>query len=54
MLASETRSLAEEIRPDLLFAGIGIDNGSLADRHYCESFFRQLRETRSGVEGRST
>lgn len=44
MLASETRTLAEEIRPDLLFAGIGLDNGSLENPRYFESFFRQLRE----------
>jgi hypothetical protein len=44
MLASETRTLAEEVRPDLLAAGIGIDSGSSEDSHYFESFFRQLRE----------
>jgi hypothetical protein len=44
MLSSEARTLAEEVRPDLLFAGIGIDNGSSDDPHYFESLFRQLRE----------
>jgi hypothetical protein len=44
MLSSETRALAEEVRSDLLFAGIGIDDGSSDDPHYFESFFRQLRE----------
>lgn len=44
MLASETRTLAEEVRPDFLFAGIGIDNGSSEDPRYFEGFFRQLRE----------
>lgn len=43
MLASEARTLAEEVRPDLQFAGIAIDvrpNGS----SYLESLIEQLRE----------
>jgi hypothetical protein len=44
ILASETRTLAEEVRPDLLFAGIGVENGFPEDPHYFEGFFRQLRE----------
>ncbi len=44
MLASEARTLAEEVRPDLQFAGIAIDNGVDDNSHYLERFARQLRE----------
>jgi hypothetical protein len=43
MLSSEARTLAEEVRPDLQFAGIAIDVPP--DNHsYLESFIEQLRE----------
>lgn len=44
MLASEARTLAEEVRPDLQFAGIAIDTGPYDDSPYLEHFTRQLRE----------
>ncbi|MGH7490483.1 MAG: hypothetical protein ACREMY_33450 [bacterium] len=43
MLSSEARTLAEEVRPDLQFAGIGI-NDAPEDSSYLESFIRQLHE----------
>lgn len=43
MLSSEARTLAEDVRPDLQFAGIAID-GVPEDSPYLESFARQLRE----------
>jgi hypothetical protein len=43
MLSSEARTLAEEVRPDLHFAGIAID-GIPEDSPYLESFVRQLNE----------
>ncbi len=44
MLSSEARTLAEEVRPDLQFAGIAINDGAQDDSPYLESFTRQLRE----------
>lgn len=45
MLSSETRTLAEEVRPDLQFAGIAIDDGSSEEASpYLESFIGQLIE----------
>jgi hypothetical protein len=43
MLSSEARTLAEEVRPDLQFAGIPIDTPP-DDSSYLESFIRQLHE----------
>lgn len=43
MLSSEARTLAEEVRPDLQFAGISIDASS-DDSGYLEGFIEQLRE----------
>jgi hypothetical protein len=43
MLASEARTLAEEVRPDLQFAGVRIEE-SPDDPSYLESFVGQLRE----------
>jgi hypothetical protein len=43
MLSSEARTLAEEVLPDLHFAGITIDSAP-EDASYFESFTRQLRE----------
>jgi hypothetical protein len=43
MLSSEARTLAEEVRPDLQFAGIAID-GVPEDSPYLETFTQQLRE----------
>jgi hypothetical protein len=43
ILSSEARTLAEDVRPDLQFAGIAID-GVPEDSPYLESFARQLRE----------
>ena len=43
MLSSEARTLAEDVRPDLQFAGIAIDNVP-EDSPYLESFARQLCE----------
>ena len=43
MLSSEARTLAEDVRPDLQFAGIAI-NGVPEDSPYLESFAQQLRE----------
>ena len=43
MLSSEARTLTEDVRPDLQFAGIAID-GVPEDSPYLESFIRQLRE----------
>ncbi len=43
MLSSEARTLAEEVRSDLQFAGIAIDSVP-EDSPYLESFARQLRE----------
>ncbi len=43
MLSSEARTLAEEVRPNLQFAGIAIDAPS-DDSPYLDSFIEQLRE----------
>lgn len=43
MLSSEARTLAEEVRPDLQFAGVRIDD-PLDNSPYLESFIEQLRE----------
>jgi len=43
MLSSEARTLAEEVTPDLHFAGIAIDSQS-DDSAYLERFIRQLLE----------
>lgn len=43
MLASEARTLAEEVAPDLQFAGVAID-GQRDDAAYLERFIRQLLE----------
>jgi hypothetical protein len=43
MLSSEVRTLAEEVRPDLQFAGIRIDD-PLDGSPYLERFLEQLRE----------
>lgn len=43
MLSSQARTLAEEVRPDLHFAGIAIDVPP-DDSAYLESFIEQLRE----------
>lgn len=43
MLSSEARTLSEEVRPDLQFAGIPI-NDPPDDSPYLASFLRQLRE----------
>jgi hypothetical protein len=43
MLSSEARTLAEEVSPDLQFAGIAIETPA-DDSTYLESFTRQLRE----------
>jgi hypothetical protein len=43
MLSSEARTLAEEVTPDLQFAGIAID-GQPDDSAYLERFIRQLLE----------
>lgn len=43
MLSSEARTLAEDVRPDLQFAGIAIDSVP-DDAPYLETFVRQLRE----------
>jgi hypothetical protein len=42
MLSSEARTLAEEVRPDLQFAGIAIDTPP--DGLHLENFIEQLRE----------
>jgi len=44
LLSSEARTLAEEVRPDLQFAGIAIDDGAQDDSTYLDSFTRQLGE----------
>ena len=43
MLSSEARTLAEEVSPDLQFAGVAID-AQPDDSTYLESFIQQLRE----------
>lgn len=43
MLSSDARTLAEEVRPDLQFAGIAID-APTDDSPYLDSFLTQLRE----------
>ncbi|MGE5335886.1 MAG: hypothetical protein ACM3JL_00490, partial [Nitrososphaerota archaeon] len=43
MLSSEARTLAEEVTPDLQFAGVAID-GQGNDAAYLERFIRQLLE----------
>jgi len=43
MLSSEARTLSEEVRPDLQFAGIPI-NDAPSGSPYLESFLQQLRE----------
>jgi len=43
MLSSEARTLAEEVRPDLQFAGIAIDPPA-DESPYLETFLAQLRE----------
>jgi hypothetical protein len=43
MFSSEARTLAEEVSPDLQFAGIAIDSAP-DDSSYLETFTRQLRE----------
>jgi DNA-binding transcriptional ArsR family regulator len=43
MLSSEARTLAEEVNPDLQFAGIAID-ARADDPNYLQSFIRQLLE----------
>lgn len=43
MLSSKARTLAEEVRPDLQFAGIAID-APPDDSPYLDSFIEQLRE----------
>ena len=44
MLASEARTLVEEISPDLLFAGVAIDAGGESnDSAYLERFAKRLR-----------
>jgi hypothetical protein len=43
MLSSEARTLAEEVRPDLQFAGIALD-APTDDSPYLDSFIEQLRK----------
>jgi hypothetical protein len=45
MLSSETRTLVEEVSPDLRFAGIALDDGGqVEDRSYFERFAKSLLE----------
>lgn len=52
MLSSEARTLAEEVGPDLEFAGVRID-APREDSSYLESFLEQLRE-RAPIDGDRT
>lgn len=44
MLSSEARTLAEEVVPDLQFAGIAIDSADMEGSSSLESFTERLRE----------